>query len=326
MRPAIIQFIDERPELHHLELSRDEWTLLDHTLQFLLPFKEACKDCEKDNITLEHLQTSIDILVKHFEQSRAKHANNPLFLQSIGTAWYVFDKYYLKVDESPLPTAAILLHPSQRKQYMLDYWKPSWINPGVLRARRLWQAHYQCGYLRNSLERYRPAPPAAASSSECTGQEPSFYQLQHKIRKRQKTAISDEFEHFIKQTPVAVDNPIKWWLEPEQQSTYPRLSIMAIDVLSSPLMSAEAERVFLMARRTISWDRTLLNADTVEATELQKSWQQNGFLDDSDYGSSSDEDGDYMMSGGGGDGSEVATPATATPINSFISSVYLDSD
>jgi len=37
-------------------------------------------------------------------------------------------------------------------------------------------------------------------------------------------------------------------------------------------MSAEAERVFLGARRTISWDRISLGSTNIERTECLKSW------------------------------------------------------
>jgi len=47
---------------------------------------------------------------------------------------------------------------------------------------------------------------------------------------------------------------------------------MAIDILSIPAMSAEAERVFSGARRTISWSRCRLGATVVEQTECLKSW------------------------------------------------------
>ena len=49
---------------------------------------------------------------------------------------------------------------------------------------------------------------------------------------------------------------------------------MAIDILSIPSMSAEAERVFSGARRTISWDRVLLGSTNIECTECLKSWLQ----------------------------------------------------
>jgi len=47
---------------------------------------------------------------------------------------------------------------------------------------------------------------------------------------------------------------------------------MAIDISSIPPMSAEAERVFSGARRTISWDRISLGSTNIERTECLKSW------------------------------------------------------
>jgi hypothetical protein len=47
---------------------------------------------------------------------------------------------------------------------------------------------------------------------------------------------------------------------------------MAVDVLSIPAMSAEPERVFSGARRTISWERMQLGEETIERLECLKSW------------------------------------------------------
>ena len=54
----------------------------------------------------------------------------------------------------------------------------------------------------------------------------------------------------------------------------PRLSQMAVDVLSVSPMSAEAERVFSGARRTIhvSWERAALGSGLIERGECLKSW------------------------------------------------------
>ena len=67
-----------------------------------------------------------------------------------------------------------------------------------------------------------------------------------------------------------------WWLCDEQQGYYPNLSKMAINILSIPAMSADPERVFSGARRTISWDRMLLGATTIEKVEYLKSWIRSG--------------------------------------------------
>jgi hypothetical protein len=51
---------------------------------------------------------------------------------------------------------------------------------------------------------------------------------------------------------------------------------MAIDILSIPAMSDEPERVFSGARRTISWERARLGAETIEKLECLKHWLQSG--------------------------------------------------
>ena len=55
---------------------------------------------------------------------------------------------------------------------------------------------------------------------------------------------------------------------------------MAIDIFSIPAMSDEPERVFLGARRTITWDRAQLAPKTIEKTECLKHWKRSGILND----------------------------------------------
>ncbi|KAF1732348.1 hypothetical protein CRV24_008541 [Beauveria bassiana] len=96
-------------------------------------------------------------------------------------------------------------------------------------------------------------------------------------------AMSDvvEYESLTARPPVAVDySSLAWWLCEEQQKTYPRLSRMAIDVVSVPAMSAEPERVCFGARRTISWDRCQLGSAIVVHEKLDQERDSKGnFLD-----------------------------------------------
>ena len=55
---------------------------------------------------------------------------------------------------------------------------------------------------------------------------------------------------------------------------------MAIDIYSIPAMSDESERVFSGARRTISWDRAQLSAETIERVECLKSWYRSNISDE----------------------------------------------
>ena len=54
---------------------------------------------------------------------------------------------------------------------------------------------------------------------------------------------------------------------------------MAINILLIPLISNEPERVFLGARRTVSWDRGQIELETIEIRECLKHWKRSGILD-----------------------------------------------
>lgn len=96
---------------------------------------------------------------------------------------------------------------------------------------------------------------------------------------RVTSRIKDEFEEYSKGDPCAITcSPLHWWCEEQQRKRWPKLSYMAIDILSIPAMSDEPERVFSRARRTISWDRAQLGAETIETVECLKDWLQSGIL------------------------------------------------
>ncbi|KAM4061384.1 hypothetical protein HRG_013102 [Hirsutella rhossiliensis] len=80
----------------------------------------------------------------------------------------------------------------------------------------------------------------------------------------------------LSRAPIPIDGShFAWWLHDEQQRRFPRLSKVAIDILSLPAMSADPERTFSGARHTISWDRMLLGAPTIKRGVL-KSWIRSG--------------------------------------------------
>jgi hypothetical protein len=89
----------------------------------------------------------------------------------------------------------------------------------------------------------------------------------------------DDFMVFIETSPFEIDcKPLEWWCRIEQRSRYPRLSRMAITILSIPPESAEAERVFSGARRTCTWDRLKLSCSSIEMIECVGNWLKQGLI------------------------------------------------
>lgn len=90
----------------------------------------------------------------------------------------------------------------------------------------------------------------------------------------------DEWEDYCQNEPLDIGklSALQWWRQETQRKRYPKLSLMAIDILSIPAMSAEVERIFSGARRTVSWDRTQMTAETLEIVECLKHWKRSGIL------------------------------------------------
>lgn len=277
------QFIhDNHKELGHLELSHSEWQILRETLVFLQPFKEAAKRCEGDNTTLDQLHETMDFLVNHFDEQMDLHRANKPFIECIMVGWYTLDKYYNKIDETGAYAAAILLHPNKRKAYLQAVWRRGWVKPGLRRAEDLWARQY---------ERLDAAQDSTTLCHRSDDREPTeltsyeIWQRQRSAKIAESNSLSSEFKRFVDAPAEAIRfhdsfTVLDWWQEPSQKRTYPRLSLMALDVLSAPAMSAEAERVFSRARRQISFDRECLKPDIIGQKECLKSWHIQQLVDE----------------------------------------------
>ena len=276
LRAAYQFFIVDNPSLIDCELGIADWQLVDETVQFLLPFKEATKRCEGDFATLDMVQTELDSLSEHFKEQAAKHKLNTSFSESIITGWYAFDKYYKLIDQSAAYTAAILLHPTYRRSYLQHAWKRDWIEAGVNRTRALW------------LQSYKKEPEQVNIEGTKLLSFHDKRMAEIDAKQRHGKGAKDEFERFIIAPSHQIEGSVlNWWLETAQQTTYPQLSRMAIDILSAPLMSAESERVFSAARRTIGWTRARLQTSLILQLECLKHWHRSGLI-----GSSFDLQGD----------------------------------
>ena len=95
---------------------------------------------------------------------------------------------------------------------------------------------------------------------------------------RQEQTV-DEYEAYTREKAIPIQtSALDWWLAEERRTAWPRLSQMAIDILSIPAMSDEPERVFSGARRTISWDRMRLGISNIEKSQCLKSWIASGLI------------------------------------------------
>jgi hypothetical protein len=276
LKESYTGFILENQQLSDCELSTIEWQLVEQTIAFLIPFKEATKQCEGDSVTLDQVQLHMDALVDHFKDQQLEHTTNKSFGESILTSWYAFDKYYDLIDETGAYTAAILLHPNRRKSYLQSAWQKQWIEPGIDKARKLWR-------------RYKKEAIEEDIDTSSLSQYQRFLQKVQAKQSKNKGA-TDEFERFIIGPLDNIEiSVLDWWQQDTQQRSYPQLSRMAIAVLSAQAMSADCERVFSGTRRTIPWTRIRLESSMITILECLKHWQRSKVVDEQFEGVGDDE-------------------------------------
>ena len=179
---------------------------------------------------------------------------------------------------SPIYTAALILNPVYRTRYIETHWPKKWVKPVLVRVKKLW-------------ERYRdegpkaPIIPTTSPSTTSSSQEPealdTYDRLALTLQSVARPASGDEYMDFnIEESyDPGKKGALVWWCQDTQRQRWPKLSRMAIDILSIVPMSDEPERVFSGARRTVSWDRGQLEAETIEMRECLKHWKRTGILD-----------------------------------------------
>jgi hypothetical protein len=178
---------------------------------------------------------------------------------------------------SPFYVAALVLNPMFRTRYINLHWLRKWRALALAKVKKLW-------------ERYREAKIPALTTipfsyekqnkGEAAKPLDTYDRIKASLETVARPASEDEYEDYNSQESYdpGTKGALAWWCQDTQRQRWPRLSLMAIDILSIPLMSDEPERVFSGARRTVSWDRGQMEPETMERRECLKHWKKSGIL------------------------------------------------
>ncbi|OAQ57629.1 transposase-like protein [Purpureocillium lilacinum] len=253
-------------------LTHDDWQLLKMTHEFLQPFHQATLEQQMEWASIDQVLENMDILFMQFENAKqVKYASNARMVHSIHMGWWVLSKYYEESDRNPIYATALLLHPEKRRRYLERHWAPEWRRTAIAGARRHWAKYKD-----------RPLPLSSAVQKIYTERREAtpYERVKQSMSVLDEPGNEDEFEKFVNSSPrpMTTRTPLEWWCREEQRIEYPRLPQLAIDVLSVPAMSDDPERVFSCARRTISWDRSRLTADTIEKLQCMSNWVRNDLI------------------------------------------------
>lgn len=272
-KSEIVQFLlTHDSELGDACLSGADWDILSKTHRFLAPFAAATLYAEGTLSSVSQTLPLMDVLLFHYEKAKTEHSNDPQMLRAIEMGWFVLDKYYAMTEEVPAYAAALLLDPTRRMAYIRQNWPSEWHQTAIRAAQELWSAEYK-GLASPDEPTIPMPPPKRAKSNELS-------QLFGVVEVKKTARVErDDLLLFAEADPIEIDcTPLAWWCRSEQLAMYPRLSRMAIDILSIPAESAEPERVFSGARRTASWDRLKMSCASLERVECIGNWLREGLI------------------------------------------------
>ena len=254
-------------------LSPEDQEQLRTTIVFLKPFYRVTLVAQGDNAIINRVLFTMDILVQHFEKALSNHASNKEFSSRINKGWETFNKYYSKIDDSPLYAATLILHLNRRTKYIRANQKPKQQKPILKKVKELWESYRE------------KSSPLISSSYEIKAQDQDldeFNRIAQDLGKYARPASQDEWEDYSNGEPYDIRkiSTLKWWCQDQQRKRWPRLLNIAMDILLIPAMSDEPERVFSGGRRTVSWERAQMGADNLEKVECLKHWKRSGILDE----------------------------------------------
>ena len=237
---AVTSYIAENNALETDSLSTSDWITLQHIYTFLSSFKDATKATEGRNATIENVSISMDFLINQFEVALDEFKSDRFMMASLHAGYEKMLEYFDIKSRNPAFIAAVVLNPSL-KWTVYNHWEHNDRQHAKKSLNDLWQQEY-C--IATGMPNY--SKPERETDNQ-------FLQWMFNI-KESMDPNKDELERYLDEGRVALgtSSPLKWWCSPTNRTRFPLLSRMAIDILSIPAMSSEAERIFSGTRRIIS--------------------------------------------------------------------------
>ncbi|EJP61509.1 transposase-like protein [Beauveria bassiana ARSEF 2860] len=267
-------------------LTEDDWKTIGYYHSILRQFEACVKDLEGDGKQrirkggkeaayglMQDICPAYELSIGHLEEAKLDADRTPEpahFRTNINLAWAKLNKYYSTIDQSPAYYAATVLHPAIRWDFLRRAYRerPEWIEKAQQLLSDIWQEY--------KIKRAKEAEEAVDTFSSYLD---SFKSTAMEISRESTGDELDRWLHLA--DPVEKDcDPFLYWFN--KRFDYPRLTRMAIDILSVPPMAAECERVFSSCGNMVSAKRCRLQAETIAITQTVRSWLRAGLLDDYD--------------------------------------------
>ncbi|OAQ58284.1 ribonuclease H-like protein [Purpureocillium lilacinum] len=214
----------------------------------------------------------------------------------IKLGWKKLHKYYSRLTSAAY-VGAVVFNPAKKWRLLDQLWSrvpsrktKSWRSEYEAKLLEIWEKYRErdvdnevlatseeasMGYIERRLARTVAGSPFSQGSCGASGARKSN-------RKTKPSAAGatgdDEYARYCAEDVVNSHHyrsrPIDWWKI--NRSRYPRLSLMAVDMLTIPSTSAESERTFSSAGRMTAPLRSRLRREIVAMAQCIRSWSKAG--------------------------------------------------
>ncbi|KAL1937892.1 hypothetical protein VTO73DRAFT_12785 [Trametes versicolor] len=270
------------PRLRRFILVDSEWDTLDELLRLLDPFLYATKKISaSERALVQDVILYIDILMNHVDNFTKDDSLSPVVRAAAQRGRAILDKYYKCTDETMIYRIAMILHPKHKLQYFRDQeWDEEWINDTLKLIRDEWRTYYKPKSApvdvgdqgASGKGKGKAQAPGPGRRSAQQSQDQATIAMFSTINGGDKSAKPNALEAYLEapQQTTIVD-PLQFWNLMLQTPQAP-LAQMALDFLSVPATSTDAERAFSRSHLTVSRLCHALNNSSVRAGTALGSW------------------------------------------------------
>ncbi|PIL32946.1 hypothetical protein GSI_05064 [Ganoderma sinense ZZ0214-1] len=266
--------------LRRFIIEDEDWPILEQLHELLAVFLEATMAISHSSTPLLHdVIPWIDVMTHHLEDTRDNIEKLPIVRAAAQKGYKILQKYYKHTDETPFYRVAILLHPCYKKRYFARArWPHGWVEASLRLIRAEWENHYRNrGDPANEEDQTGPqrdGEPSHGASKARESAGRAARDMLASLTGADELEEEDALEEYL-EAPLRTKqtDPLKYWHNALVNGTAnPGLAQMALDILSIPATSMDAERAFSRGRLTVSRLRHSLSDQSVRASTVLGSW------------------------------------------------------
>ena len=168
---------DRKQFFQDIKLMIDDWEFFGKTHTFLQPFAGFMFVGEGEKSSISQVLNTMDVFLKHYKQRKEIYFNlkiqNNKMLHSINMGWFLFNKYYHKINEVLIYASVFFLDIMKCTAYFWQNWLNNWIELAIASASKFFEDSYKHTPLID-VEDFFSEPPSKRFRNKFDGFKDSF--------------------------------------------------------------------------------------------------------------------------------------------------------